>query len=65
MIRTKESFPTIEVPFEDIAVALVQNYDAFLRPEYGDYMELPPVEKRKNHYPHLLCLGNENERTES
>lgn len=32
MIRTKEAFPTIEVPFEDTTVALVRNYDSFLRP---------------------------------
>ncbi len=28
--------------------------DKKLRKMYGNYMELPPVEKRKNHYPYKL-----------
>ena len=32
------------------------NYDRILSDIFGNYMELPPVEKRKNHYPHLLYL---------
>ena len=42
MIRTQDAFPVIEKPFEDITISMVRNYDAFLRPEYGDYMQLPP-----------------------
>lgn len=59
MIRTKDSFPTIEVPFEDITVSLVKNYDAFLRPEYGDYMQLPPEDQRHNHYAAFIDFGEE------
>ena len=25
---------------------------------YGDYMQMPPVEKRKTHYPYILDLGD-------
>ena len=32
--------------------------DGILRGFYGDYMELPPVEKRKTHYPHVLDFGD-------
>lgn len=59
MIRTKDSFPTIEVPFEDITVSLVKNYDAFLRPEYGDYMQLPPEDQQHNHYAAFIDFGTE------
>lgn len=57
MIRTQEAFPVIEKPFEDITIALVKNYDAFLRPEYGDYMQLPPKEQQHNHYAHYIDFG--------
>ena len=30
--------------------------DEKLKNIYGDYMQLPPVEKRKNHYPYCLQL---------
>lgn len=59
MIRTRDAFPTIEVPFEDTTVALVKNYDAFLRPEYGDYMQLPPEDQRHNHYASYIDFGEE------
>lgn len=47
----------IDVPFEDIVVRLPRNYDKMLRQGYGDYMTLPPVEQRKNHYPYRMDLG--------
>ena len=31
---------------------------AMLTSVYGDYMQLPPVEKRKNHFPYRLELGD-------
>ena len=52
-----ELFPAIIVPFDGAHVKLPAAYDALLSREYGDYMTLPPVEKRKNHYPHLLDFG--------
>lgn len=57
MIRTREAFPTFEVPFEDTTVAMVQNYDDFLRPEYGDYMQLPPEDQRHNHFAAYIDFG--------
>lgn len=50
-------YPAIDVPFEDITVRLPREYDKILRRGYGDYMQLPPVEKRKNHQPFLIDLG--------
>lgn len=40
---------TITYQFEDITVIGLKNYDWFLTNTYGDYMVLPPVDKRVNH----------------
>lgn len=37
----------IEIEFEGHQFPVPKNYDSFLRGRYGDYMELPPLEKRK------------------
>lgn len=41
---------TIDVPFEGIMFKAPKNYDEILRREYGDYMKLPPKEKRISHH---------------
>lgn len=51
-----ELFPTKEVEFEGIKVMAANSDDSFLRRCYGDYMKLPPLEARKNHYPSLLTF---------
>lgn len=38
------------VKFEDIEALIPKNYDSYLRRQYGDYMQLPPVEKRISHH---------------
>ena len=38
-----------EYDFEGHKLYGVKDYDAFLKYVYGDYMALPPVEKRKVH----------------
>ena len=38
---------TVETPFEDIAVKIPKEYDAYLTKLYGDYMQFPPEEQRK------------------
>ena len=44
----------IEVYFEGRKVYIFKNYDAYLKRLYGNYMELPPVEKRRNTSCHYL-----------
>lgn len=39
----------IMMQFEDDEFPVPKGYDAFLRARYGNYMELPPVEKRRIH----------------
>ena len=36
--------------FEDIAVRMPDNYDAYLTRVYGDYMTPPPIEERPSHH---------------
>lgn len=43
--------------FEGIEVNLPLNWDAHLTSRYGNYMELPPEEKRFGHKPYLLDFG--------
>lgn len=56
-IKVDDIFPLVEKQFEDIMVKLPKNNDEFLRRMYGDYMQLPPVESRKNHVPEVLEFG--------
>lgn len=49
---TPQRFPkealeeTVFLPFEDITIPAPKGYDSFLRSIYGNYMDLPPEEKR-------------------
>lgn len=39
----------ILMQFEDTELYMPKDYDSILKKMYGDYMKLPPVEKRKSH----------------
>lgn len=41
---------SIDVPFEDMMVPVPVGYDNYLQGVYGDYMQLPPEEKRITHH---------------
>ena len=41
---------TIKVPFEDIEVKVVKQYDKYLTMLYKDYMKFPPVEQQVGHH---------------
>ena len=62
----KEVFPkawlegTTSFPYEGMEVDLPIGYDNYLRQYYGDYMQLPPVEKRISH--HIKAYYNLYER---
>lgn len=40
--------------FEDLEIKVSKDYDTLLRTEYGDYMQLPPVEKRTSSHNYAL-----------
>ena len=67
-IRKSESYPTVKLPFEDTEIRLVKNYDQQLKKHMGNYMEVPPIEKRTNHCPVELDFGvleKKNEKKET
>ncbi len=41
---------TIDIEFEHVLMPVPRDYDGFLKHMYGDYMELPPEEKRGNRH---------------
>ena len=44
------------VPFEDIQIPIPKGYENCLRVQYGNYMELPPVEKRGAHHEETVVF---------
>lgn len=43
----------VKAPFEDSEFFISKYYDDILRAEYGDYMLLPPIEKRVYHHGYI------------
>ncbi len=59
VIDKTKLFPLRKLPFEDLELNFANNMEELLTNQYGAYMELPPVEKRKTHYPYRLEFGEE------
>lgn len=59
-ISKQEMYPLQRLKFEGVEVLMPNQYDTYLKRLFGDYMTLPPEEKRVNHCPYLLDFG-ENE----
>ena len=49
-IDEEDFFPLKKYPFEDTEFWGINNADKVLKHWYGDYMELPPEEKRRSHF---------------
>ena len=45
--------------FEDITVKMPHDYDIYLTRLFGNYMQMPPEDKRINHCPYILDFGDE------
>lgn len=58
--KYEKMFPLKRIQFENIEVNVPNNIDEILKNIYGDYMQLPPVEKRINHSPAILDFGDGN-----
>lgn len=50
-------YPAVQMPFDGITVPVPRHYDVILTRAYGDYMQLPPEDKRKTHEPFIIELG--------
>lgn len=46
--------PSVQHEFEGMMVNIPGNYDAYLTRMYGNYMQLPPEEKRVSHHLHAF-----------
>lgn len=53
----------VDMPFENIAIRMMPGYDEYLRGVYGDYMQLPPEEKRVAH--HVKAFFDMHQRVEN
>ena len=49
IFKTEDLIPTKRVKFEDREYSIMNNPDAYLKSMYGDYMALPPEDKRVCH----------------
>ena len=50
--------PPKKVKFESIEINVPNDYDTYLKINFGNYMELPPEDKRNNHLPLTLDFGD-------
>lgn len=57
MIKRKDLYPLKKMQFEDLQLNFPNNMHEMLKAYYGDYMQLPPEEKRYNHCPYKLKFG--------
>lgn len=48
----------IDMPFEDTVCKIAKNYDEILTNFYGDYMTMPPMEKRVRHDPEAYYIDD-------
>lgn len=56
-LRTDDVLPPQAVAFEGEPFLAPRDIDAYLTMMYGDYMTLPPEDKRKTHSPEVLDFG--------
>lgn len=53
-----ELYPLLECAFENDSIKIPTSYHQHLTSRYGDYMTMPPEEKRIGHKPYKLDFGN-------
>jgi lipopolysaccharide cholinephosphotransferase len=54
LIKNEFLYPIKNMKFEDIMVSAPSDCHSYLSSQYGDYMKLPPEEKRHGHKPYIL-----------
>ena len=58
MINRSDLYPLKKLSFEHLKLYFPHDMHEMLYAYYGDYMQLPPEEKRYNHCPYQLDFGN-------
>lgn len=62
ILAKDEIFPVRKIGFESLEMSFPNELEKLLTALYGDYMQLPPEEKRKNHFPYRLDFGSTEEK---
>lgn len=55
-IEREKVFPTVDIKFENKKYPCIKDYDYYLKRVYGNYMELPPEDKRVTHSPEIISF---------
>lgn len=58
VIVKDEVFPTKKMPFDGLDMRFPGKIEVYLKNRFGDYMTLPPEDKRHNHPPYQLDFGD-------
>lgn len=61
IVPTEVLFPVVTGSFEGFASNIPNGFDAYLKNLYGDYMQIPPVEKREKHFICNICFDTKQE----
>ena len=61
LMKREDVLPVKKISFEKKEYNGMQNNDAYLSSLYGDYMKLPPKEKRINHMPMRISFDAEKD----
>lgn len=56
-IKKRDLYPLKKWKFDDVSVYIPNNYDAYLKTHYGDYMKLPEPKNRFAHKPYKIDLN--------
>lgn len=59
LYKKEDIYPLRKEKFEDIYLNFPNNLEKSLETIYGDWKQLPPPEKRKNHFPYALKFPDE------
>lgn len=56
-MKKSDVYPMKRMPFRDFYVYIPKNTDQLLTRIFGDYMQMPPEDKRVNHRPYVIDFG--------
>ncbi len=59
IIEKEQLLPTKKMSFNGLMMRFPGGVESYLAKRYGDYMQLPPEDKRHNHPPYELDFGDE------
>ena len=59
-MKKSDVYPLKQMPFRDFTVPMPKNTHRLLTRVFGDYMKLPPKDKRVNHRPYMIDFGEED-----